>query len=534
MSKIFDAVNIDTQPSSTFDLSHMVGGTGKMGTMIPVMCEEVLPGDIWKQNSSVFLRTMPLIAPIQHQVNVFLHSYYVPKRLVFNQWNDHIRGGDDGVTDYPIPYFEMDDVGSNDWFNKGTLADYMGLPVCNGVTAVGTSPEKIDATPFRAYALIWNEFFRDENLQEKINFSLAGGKITQEEAEAILTIRTRAWEKDLFTSCLPFAQKGEEVSIPVTGVIDDLTLAGDTGDGTGANIYRKAGTTNPTGVGAASFNNNGGLETSLGESTYHNHNVEVEGENIPVEGLQIDISDFRKAAQLQKFYELLARAGNRIQEFYWSMYGVKTSDQRLQLPEFLGGSMTPVLISDVMQTSSTDATSPQGNPAGKATAYSQNAFFQRRFEEHGWVITIMTIMPRTGYSQGIPKKFQRLTQMDNYFPLFANLGEEPIKLKEVCYTGNEVTDNEVFGFQAKDNHLRYIPSRYCGEMRGSLSFWNMGRLFNPANPPQLNDEFIQCNPRKDGFAVTDDSEDELIFQIRHNIRARRKMPYIAKPGIHII
>lgn len=546
---IFENAAMSALDYSKFNLSHEVKGTGKIGKLIPILCEEVLPGDIFENKTTALLRFMPLIAPMMHRVNVKFHFYYVPNRLVWNEWNDFIRGGNSGDEEIAPPMINLAPLGTN-FVGKGTLYDYFGLPVeVNGQTIPNNT--FVSALPFRAYNLIWNEFFRDQNLQDRIDFSLASGILSNAEAQKIMQLQKVAYEKDYFTSCLPFAQKGTEVTIPLLGTASGTILDKQVNYKANSGFQQfvqEDGTPfyeNPTGnievfgyeanevyigldggaIHQANINPNGTLELSTDE-------VDVNLESAS----GISINDFREAVQTQKVFEKQARGGNRIQEWIWNFFGVRTSDQRLYLPEFLGGGQQPMQISEVMQQSGTvdleGFVTPQGNLAGKGLSAGETNYWKKRFEEHGYIIGLMWISPRTAYQDGIDKKWLRADRFDYFLPEFQHLGEQEVTQREVFAFSNNPT--ATFGYQGRFNEYRQCMSKVVGDFRNSMSFWHMGRIFE--NDPQLNADFVTIDNEsiKRPFAVVDGQEDEIQFMLYHELNATRKMAYHPTPGVHII
>lgn len=536
---IFQNAGFSKLNRSTFDLTHEVKMSAKMGKLIPFYLQEVVPSDTFTVTSEMLVRFMPTIAPLMHRVNVFTHFFFVPHRLVWNEFQEFITGGDDGkaTPDFPRINVQTDGEGVTlgvDYVSKGSLYDYLGLPVNTDVNSPGQiyAPIHISALPFRGYQLIWNEFYRDQNLQEKVDFSLASGLIDGEEAEEIMAIKNRNWEKDYFTSCLPFAQKGDDVYLPLSGNAPvNVNNSADRG-----NWLDTAGDDAP----------NGELTTSFGGGTYVNEGSSLTGVKYDPNGtLDADLSqatmatinDVRTGFSVQRFLERLARGGSRYTEVIKSFFDVNSSDARLQRPEYLGGGMAPVIISEVLQTSSSDDVSPQGNMSGHAISVGESNNFTKFFEEHGYIIGIMSVVPRTAYQEGIPKTFRRFDKFDFYWPTFAHLGEMEVKKEEVnvdFYAGDDDPGSvnlQTFGYQSRYADYRSAFSRVAGEFRDNLAFWHMGRILDSPGNIELNDDFVTCQPRKDVFAVTDPDVDELYIQVVNKVIAKRPMPFNAEPGL---
>lgn len=549
---IFQQAAFSKMPRSTFDLTHEVKMSAKMGKLTPFYVQEVVPGDTFSVTSEMLVRMMPTIAPIMHRVNVITHYFFVPYRIVWNEFEDFVTGGDDGKASPEFPKINLEGthgeyVGiSNEMYQKGSLYDYLGLPVpelVGGSWQTITVPLHISALPFRAYQMIWNEFYRDQNLQDKVDFSLASGVLTYEEAEKIMAIKNRNWEKDYFTSALPFAQKGDDVYLPLTGNADvgfkdgasqlftlknrDEAVSTVPGKAIKVSAGVAPGHSTPTYVDDDDSNTiplgydlDGKLEADLSDAT------------------MATINDVRTGFAVQRFLEKLARGGSRFTEYIKSFYNVNSSDARLQRPEYLGGGMAPVVISEVLQTSSSDDVTPQGNMSGHAISVGQSNSFRKFFEEPGVIIGIMSVMPRTAYQQGMPKMFRRFDKFDFYIPVFAHLGEQEVKREEVVLDFAAGDDDpgsvnaETFGYQSRYADYRSALSRVAGEMRDTLAFWHMGRILdNYGTKIELNSDFVTCQPRKDIFPVTLKTEDELYIQIVNKVLAKRPMPYNAEPGL---
>ena len=479
---------------SVFDLSYEKKLTCDMAQLIPVMCDEVVPGDVFKIGNQAVVRFQPLVAPILHEINMYVHYFFVPYRILWDDWEDFISGGADGQFADPIPEWEPTLT------TEGSLWDFFGFPV--GVDPDGAYPLDF---PRRAYNLVYNEYYRDENLQTEV-------ALTNE------TILNRAWEKDYFTSSLPWQQRGTAPALPTTTV---FTRSGDV-KSSGGVIYSPAFSPVPD----LSPYQSSGLTQSQRNIIYDNFMGYLTANN---ESTTFDIADLRLAFQIQKWMERNARAGVRYTEFLQAHFGVSPRDERLQRPEYIGGSKAPCIISEVLQTSSTDATTPQGNLAGHGITVSDAYCGKYHAQEFGLIIGIMSIMPRSAYSQGIDKQWLRKTKYDFYFPEFANLSEQAILNAEICATGTPAHNQDIFGYQGRYDEMRTKNSQIVSGMRTAFDYWHLGRQFNTGSPPVLNANFIKCVPRKDIFAVP--SEPGLIVNFANIIKAFRPLPYMAVPGL---
>ena len=421
MAQIFDRIKLTRPKSSVFDLSHEKKLSLNMGDLVPIFMQETLPGDQFKVNIEHLIRFQPLLAPIMHRVNVYTHFFFVPNRLVWNDWEKFITGGSDGEQSPVFPRLKVELTEEYEgYFNRGTLADYLGYPSSN----LGTGNFKVDLSllPFRAYQLIYNEYYRDQNLTTPIDISRASGLFGDiETISNLLTLRKRAWEKDYFTSALPWAQRGEQLNIPIAG---EAPVIG-TGD---AYIQLMNGSTEANLTSGNLFTDGSYVQDSTSASAMFK---EVQ------QGLKADlnnvsassINELRQAFSIQKWLEKNARGGSRYVEQLLAHFGVHSSDARLQRPEYLGGGKTPVIISEVLQNSSSTETSPQGQMVGHGISVGNTNEFRKRFEEHGFVIGVMSILPRTSYQNGLPRVFQKYDKFDYFFPDLAHLGEQEVKKK---------------------------------------------------------------------------------------------------------
>lgn len=515
--------NLDFKAYNAFDLSHEHKFTCDMGELIPCLTREVVPGDIWRIDAKVFARLIPQLAPFMHQVDIFTHFFFVPNRLVNPDWETFITKGFTGKTVVPWSYVEAP---ANTGFAKYSVYDYMRLPI--GIPGI-----QVDAMPIRGYYLICNEWYTNENVQTYTTI----GDQTGQDTTTPGTIMKRNWQNDYFTGALPWAQRGDPVYLPL----------GTEAIVTGSVVGVQGKTTSLSPINALTENGTWGISSQNADMVVNSATFSP-GSNIRVtsdptkSGLVIasdakadlssatsaTINDIRVAFQVQRWMEKNARGGVRYIEFLLSHFGEKSSDERLQRPEYLGGGRSYFVTSEVLQTSSTDATSPQGNMAGHSYSGQKTMSMTRRFEEFGWIYCILSVMPRTQYQQGIERQWSRKTPLDYYFPTFAHLGQQGILGQELCATGTSY-DTSIFGFQDRFEELRTIPNGVSGDFRDTLNYWTMTRIFDINNPPQLNAQFVEADPTKRIFAVQ--NAKTCLIDIGFDIQCLRKVPKHGTPGL---
>jgi hypothetical protein len=503
---------------SSFNRSHGLKTTFDVDKLVPILVDEVLPGDTHKLNTNIFARLATPINPIMDNMYLDTFYFFVPMRLVWDNYakffGEQTNPGDS--TDYIIPKWTVQSTWGET--SENSIVDYMGCPTKKNVA--------LNSLPFRAYYLIYNEWFRDQNLQQSIDIrkddTSGVGSVWAGTNHAIDSggLVTRGKRHDYFTSCLPWAQKGDTVQIPLgekafvtrDETTDQYLSIKDIGGNN--RLLEPQGTSDFIAMTGASTNAARALYADLSQAT------------------SASINDWRQAFQIQKFLERDARGGTRYTEKVKAHFGVTSPDSRLQRPEYLGGGTTPVNIHPVAQQSATDSTSPQGNLSAFGTASENNSGFVKSFTEHGYIIGLANVRADLTYQQGLDKMWSRETQYDFFFPTFAHLGEQAVLNKEIFVSGNAVTDNEVFGYQERYAEYKYKRSQLTGLFRSdasaSLDAWHLSEDF--ANTPTLGDTFIKSNTPLDR-AIAVPSEPHFIMDAYFNLTSIRPMPVFSPPGM---
>lgn len=544
-----------------FDRSHVYKTTFDSGKLIPVFVDEILPGDTCRLSVKYFSRLATPIKPIMDNIYLDWFFFFVPNRLVWNHWQNFCfeQEDPDDSTDYVCPTTSLVGKASDTLHGVGTLWDYFGLP-----TGLPNTISGINALPFRGVYLIWNEWFRDENLQKSVkiqkgdtNEVFDGSRVSdqpewlQEIPESYLPCPPRAKRHDYFTSALPWTQKGPGVSIGLAGtatLVDPSPVSGyfvqQSDARLGAAQLSKDGGVHNVFTGSGSLNYQGGYSTSIVGHSINGSGTStataLPGSSWLSKSAYADldsssiftINSLRTAFQMQKFYERLARGGSRYTEVLRSFFGVVSPDARLQRPEFLGSFTKMMNINPIAQTSSTNDTTPQGNLSAYGVTGAKFHGFTKSFVEHGYVFGFCCARADLTYQQGINRMWTRSTVYDWYWPTFAHLGEQAVLLKEIYATGNAEQDNSVFGYQERYAEYRYKPSVICGKFRsnikGNLDVWHLSQYFETA--PKLNPEFIEEDVPI-GRIIAVPSEPQFLIDIGFKYTTVRPMPMFGTPGL---
>ena len=525
-----------------FDRSHVYKTTFNSGKLIPVFIDEVLPGDTTRMSVNYFARLATPIKPIMDNIYLDWFFFFVPNRLVWEHWQNFCFEQEDPEvsTDYVIPTVTASGNSGNAYI--GSLWDYFGLPV-----NISGNLSCISALPFRGVYLIYNEWFRDENLQKSVKIQKGD---TNEVLDSTRSSGQPSWvftsgtnivpgfacpprgkRHDYFTSALPWTQKGPGVSVGLAGTAPVQGTATLTAPN-GVYIYNSSDHLSAGVIGAlVDKSATPSVSYNLGSVAVNDISSKGWYANLD-ESSVFTINSLRTAFQMQKFYERLARGGSRYTEVLRSFFGVVSPDARLQRPEFLGSFTKMVNVNPIAQTSATDTTSPQGNLSAYGVTAAKFHGFTKSFVEHGYIIGFVCARADLTYQQGINKMWLRSTVYDFYWPTFAHLGEQAIELREIYAQGSKA-DTSVFGYQERYAEYRYKPSQITGKFRssvvnGSLDKWHLSQFFQ--NAPTLNEEFIIENPPIERIVAVP-SEPEFLLDIGFRYTTVRPMPMFGTPGL---
>lgn len=536
-----------------FNMSFENKLTCGIGQLIPVMTQEILPGDKMHLSIEHILRFQPLVGPMMQRVDVCFHAFFVPNRLLWNQWEDFITGGKEGTFTAQPPQIIWDANSHTDdkgFFKSGSLFDYLGFPTWDTIQDDGAAMRgsyRYNALPFRAYVKIWSDYFRDENLTVEADLEeISGNPYTNLNLslQKHLFLKPRCYSKDYFTSALPEPQRGPDVTVPVAG---ELEIGWKNWNGVTYPPIRQqngsgvnAGGSERLDVEGVGYMNYEGNTTGSNLTVDNSRNLEIKGEQ------STTITDLRRAFKVQEWQEKMSRGGHRYIEQILNFFGVRSSDARLQRAEYLGGLKSPVVVSPVYQTSSSidisesevnQPSSALGEFAGNAQSISNGSLVKRFFEEHGWVMVLMSVMPKSSYYQGVPRKYLRTDKTDYYWPQFAHIGEQEIKQKElfVNYLGDSTLtadlEGQGFGYSPRYAEYRFNNDEVHGEFRTNLEFYHMGRKFGEM--PRLANSFMEVrNSDVDRvFAVNSDKANPILADLYLNCKMSRLVSRYGNPRL---
>lgn len=550
MKHAFSMIPKTSIQRSSFDRSFGYKTTFNEGLLIPFFCDEVLPGDTFKLKTSVLARLSTPIVPVMDNMFLDMQFFFVPNRLLWDHWtnfNGEQRDPTDS-TDYLVPTVTSP-VGG---FAAQSIFDYLGLPT-------GVANLSVNSLPLRAYNLIWNEWYRDENLQDSVTVEHGDSDNVNN-----YTLLKRGKRHDYFTSCLPWPQKGSAVTVPLAGDITakDVDLVNTNIPFTqysNLGLVTSPAVTNVSGLKSQVYSESSGtpgpsqiVKSYVDPQLSVSHGNFVTGSTVGglihlnQDGLNrlasylqitstsqssVNVNDLRSAFQIQRLLERDARGGTRYTEILRSHFGVISPDARLQRPEYLGGCSTPVNINPVQQTSATTSVTPQGNLAAFGYISNTHDDFNHSFVEHGYIIGLMSVRADLTYQQGINRMWSRQSRFDFYWPALAHLGEQAVLNKEIFAQGND-QDNQVFGYQERYAEYRYKPSLITGKLRSSdpqtLDVWHLSQKFTTL--PKLNSDFIEENPPI-SRVVAVQTEPHFIGDFYFDLKCIRPMPLYGVPGL---
>lgn len=589
-NKLFTTVPVPKFPRSTFSLSRPVLFTPRMHKEYPTEILEVIPGDGFKIWTEAYAKSMPMVAPVFAKSDVAQESFFVPAWQLSEKFDDFITGGERGNNTDKMPYITVATFYSilnglmtrnfgisgatwtqaqHDAYNERLVLFQDILEMCDimrsvpfvvpdlNFTSVGASGIvsanktawtdangflsasniRINLLPFAASLKVWCEFYRDENLCDDLyaafwkgedpsflgyDFSKAvglqdsvftGSSLSDpdmlEVLHALFGLKSRAWKKDYFTSALPFVQKGPDVVLPLDA---EVSFRGIAGVGQTVTYSQSGPSVDGQFTGRVDSSTAGQIKARIDEAT-----------------IGTSIQDVRTAFRLEEMYEADGRFGSRYPENTLGQFGVRTPDSRLPRCEFLGSSKQPIQIQQVVQNSSTDSTSPQGNLAGLSSTYGSNRLAKTYQSQHGFVICMTAIRVHSLYQQGIHPMFSRFDRTEYAWPRFAHLGEQPIYTKQLYIDGINVSEDEVFGYTPRYADYKSDNGSIHGKLKGSLNVWTMARRFG--SKPQLNEDFVYSIPRQDAFVVANLLQPCFVMELDYHVRANRVLPFYGQPTL---
>lgn len=543
--------------------------TGDYGTLIPFFCEPVLPSETMTYRPEVFMRSLPLLSPAMVKVNVYTHFFFVPDRIIWQGSEEFYTGGENGLSSVSPNYLfgSKTSVPDSDVIRPGSLYDYLGYPCRDKSIAIPGNSfyPKMDARPFAVYQKIYRDYYCDQNVDDLDALDTSLDSFFKMNGEYIgytselLKLRVRAWKKDYFTSALPWAQRGNEVYVPLSG--DDAPVLFGRAPSTTPSAFWVDAKGDPITNGNIGSNPSGQSFDNTGDSGlafYHPgdpRDRDIDNPKLSSSSLWAKLSSvrafsvdtLRRAVYLQQLLELDARGGGRYGESILARYGIYPQDSRLQRPEYLGGTVQPMTLSEVLQTSQTSSDSALGDMAGHAISAGTAGGWKFTAPEHGWIMGIVSVMPEAVYECQLPRKYAMLDRFDYPWPELQHIGEQAIKNSEVqCIPRQQDSfhlNDETFGYAPRNSQWKQFPSRVAGEFHGSLSYWTAVRRWQldreNEDVPKLNSQFVHYGADEVSTANKGPMDDlypvmnghKLIFQIFQHIKINLPLSYYGVPKL---
>lgn len=525
-STIFTSTPQSSISRNLFDLAHEVKMSGKFGFLYPVLNIDVLPGDTVRDQMTAFLRFAPLLSPVLHRFDVTTHFFFVPYRIICDSWQDFITGGQDGTLAPVLPFVTPQGLytahaNDTEWMRVGTLWDYLGLPTIDPAVAGPLNTEHISVFAFYAYAKIWNDWYRDPNLDTELDIPTdVDGDVSAIVTDIFRKLQRRGFEKDYFTSSLPWAQRGAEVLMPLAG----------TASVTYKTPVEVTGGTQPGAMAVTGL----GVVQSGGTNLTTLQNIE----SIDIDGATTSINDLYRSIAIQKWMQRNAVGGGRYVEQIESHFKTRVPDFRLQRAEYLGGGKQPVTVFEVLATAES-AEVNVGDMKGHGVSVGKSNRFTYRCQEHGVVIGILSVMPRTAYSQGIERMWTRATKFDYAWPELAHIGEQETLSKEVFYdfaAAGAAANQNIFGYIPRYAEYKFKNDRIAGDFKTTLGYWHDARFFTvrPVLDPVFTTMYEDGDDTEESFRrifAVQDGTDYLWMQLFHKLTIKRSLPYFGVPSI---